>query len=70
MTYRDLPIHQRITAKGNKISFSPKIETLRGDLLKRIVRSFNMRAYLPELPHYAIKFKTNHYDPTPYETRY
>ena len=63
MTYRDLPIHQRITAKGNRVSFSPKTEKLRGDLLKRMAStSIDTAAYTPEYPFYAIQFKTNTFD--------
>lgn len=63
MTYRDLNIHQRINAKGNKVSFSPKIERLRGNLLRRIViRGNGIEYYVPDKPLYAIHVKHNNYD--------
>jgi hypothetical protein len=60
-TYRDLPIHQRITAKGNKVAFARKIESLRSDLLKRIVKA-DPAINLPMHPFYLITFKTNYYE--------
>lgn len=61
MTYRDLPIHQRINAKGNKVSFSPTIEKKRGDLLKRVA-SRDVANYLPEIPLYSIQVRHNEFD--------
>lgn len=61
MTYRDLPIHQRINAKGNKVSFSPTIEKKRGDLLKRVANR-DVAHYLPELPLYSIQVRKNIWD--------
>lgn len=63
MTYRDLPIHQRINAKGNKVSFSPKIETLQGNLLKRVVRSnVDVEGLYPQTALYSLQVKHNDYD--------
>lgn len=63
MTYRDLPIHQRINAKGNRVSFNPKIESMRGDLIKRMTRtSIDTAAYTPTMPFYAIQVKHNGFD--------
>lgn len=61
MTYRDLNIHQRINAKGNKVSFSPIIEKKRGDLIKRVA-SRDVAHYLPDSPHYAIQVRHNTWD--------
>lgn len=61
MTYRDLPIHQRINAKGNKVSFNPTVERLRSDLLKRVANR-DMTGNTPSMPFYAIQVKHNTFD--------
>jgi hypothetical protein len=77
MTYRDLSIHQRITAKGNSVKFywSYMIIAARFheskplNLISRMVRRDPALA-CPAMPFYNMQVKTNHYDPTPWETRY
>lgn len=61
MTYFDLPIHQRITAKGNALAFNFHYRITPG-ILKRMVKRHNMNLFTPSYPFYNIRFKTNTFD--------
>ena len=67
-TYRDLSIHHRITAKGNALFFNYHYR-ITGGLLAKVVKK-DPGTFCPGYPFYVIQTKTNHQDPTPYETRY
>jgi len=77
MSYLDLPIHQRITAKGNSVKFYWGYMIMAArfhdskplNLLSRMVRRDPALA-CPGVPYYNMNIKTNYYDPTPWETRY
>jgi hypothetical protein len=76
-TYRDLSIHQRVNAKANAqaMNWNYSVLAVRHhgarpiNLIQRL-EAKDMEQYRPDVPFYAITFKTNHHDPTPYETRY
>lgn len=70
--YRDLPIHQRINAKANAIHFNGyyyRVMQITGRLLKSLIKR-DANLFEPQTPYYVIQFKTDYYDPTPWETRY
>lgn len=77
MNYLDLPIHMRITAKGNSVKFYWGYMVIAArfhgskplNLISRMVRRDPALA-CPSMPFYNMHVKTNHYDPTPWETQY
>lgn len=65
MTYRDLPIHQRITAKANALHFNYHYR-ITGGVLAKVSRK-DADTYCPTIPVYCTQVKHNNYDlPTNY----
>lgn len=61
MSYLELPIHQKITAKANAIHFYYHHRTTPGGVLRAVSKK-DPQLYCPAYPAYAIRYKTNAFD--------